>query len=148
MWVSHTPSIFYEAVSSEGSALEQRGITLDYYVDSALVLSKCQEKYAGVCPPSKVAFHKEVVLWMVQHKARLIYWSFTEKDMFNYGIKGLVLFFSSFDFKLLFFSLILIFFGKITEHETTGPANEPLPASSHPTSMRFAVCEDLIIWGV
>ena len=56
LWVSHTPSIFYRAVSSEGSALEQRGITLDYYVNSALVLSKCQEKYAGVCPPSKSRF--------------------------------------------------------------------------------------------
>ena len=112
LWVSHTPSIFYEAVSSEGSALEQRGITLDYYVESALILSKCQEKYAGVCPPSKVAFQKEVVLWMVQHKARLIYWSFTEKDMFNYGIKGLLMFFSCFDFKLLFLSLILIFLPK------------------------------------
>ena len=112
LWISHKPCIFYEAVSGEGSALEQRGITLNYYVDSALELIKCQENYAGVCPPTKVAFHKEVILWMVQHKARLIYWSFTEKDMFNYGIKGLLMFLKSFDFKLLFFSLILIFLPK------------------------------------
>ena len=60
-----------------------------------------------------MAFQKEVVLWMVQHKARLIYWSFTEKDMLNYGFKGLLMFFSSFDFKLLSLSLILIFLPKV-----------------------------------
>ena len=112
LWISHKPSIFYEAVSSEGTELEQRAITLNYYVDSAIELIKCQCKYAGVSPPSKIDFHKEVVLWMVQHKARLIYWSFTEKDMINYGIKGVYMFSRSLDFKLLFYSLILIFLPK------------------------------------
>ena len=112
LWINKKPCIYYESVSSEGSELEQRAITLDYYVNSAIELIKCQEKYAKVKPPSKNSFHKEVVLWMIQHKGRLIYWSFTHRDMLKYALKGIIIAITKFDKKLLIYSIILLFFPK------------------------------------
>ena len=40
LWINKKPCIYYESVSSEGSELEQRAITLDYYVNSAIELIK------------------------------------------------------------------------------------------------------------
>ena len=110
LWIGHNPCIYYEAIASGNEELEQRGITLKYYVESALQIMKYQEKYGGIKPPSKSTFHKEVVLWMIQHKGRLIYWSFTNKDMLTYGIKGILISILNFDIKLFLLSIILLLF--------------------------------------
>tara|TARA_Y100001968_G_scaffold331302_1_gene385551 strand:- start:3587 stop:4618 length:1032 start_codon:yes stop_codon:yes gene_type:complete len=112
IWINSKPTIFYESVSSEINGLEQRNITLDYYLNSTRDLINCQMIYAGVEPPTEEDICIDIVRWMIQHKGRLIYWSFYRKDIIFYGLKGIYYSIIKLNIKLGLLSMILLLLPK------------------------------------